>query len=65
MSVNIEQAAAEAQFEFWRKIIELYPEARSGDFDPGSQFAFDTACEEAVRRWVYYNVGPDEAEPEG
>lgn len=52
---GIEKIAEEAQLAFWSKVVDLIPNATSGDFGPGETFAFNQACEEAVRIWVMWN----------
>ena len=52
---GIEKIAEEAQLAFWSKVVDLIPNATSGDFGPGETFAFNRACEEAVRIWVMWN----------
>jgi len=52
---HFKKAVAEAQDAFWAKIVELYPEIKTGDFPPDATFAFDTACEKALSIWLQGN----------
>jgi len=45
-----------AQLAFWDEVARLYPEATSGDFGPDETVTFEAACDEALTRWVDYNV---------
>lgn len=51
----IDKIAEEAQLAFWSKVVDMIPNVTSGDFGPGETFAFNRACEEAVRIWVMWN----------
>ena len=44
-AADIAEAAAQ---EFWAKVVELVPDATTGDMDPGSSVAIDEAMREAV-----------------
>jgi len=52
-----EEVLRKAQDAFWQVVAQSYPEARSGDFPPDAEMAFDNACEQAVKVWLHYNVG--------
>jgi len=56
---HIEKVAEEAQLVFWSKVVDMIPEPTTGDFGPAETFAFDQACKDAVRIWVYYNFPRD------
>lgn len=45
-----------AQLAFWSVVADEYPDATSGDFGPDETFTFNAACDEALTRWVDYNV---------
>lgn len=46
----------EAQEAFWAVVAKAYPEAEHGDFPPDATMDFDTACEDAVESWTYWNA---------
>lgn len=51
------QAIAEAASEaFWAKVVEMVPEAVSGDFAPDQTMAWEKACVQAVRGWISNNA---------
>lgn len=50
---TIVEAARDA---FWAAIGERYPMVKSGDFPPEATFAFDEACNVAVRTWLDSNL---------
>jgi hypothetical protein len=54
---RLAKATEECQLAFWEKLMEHYPEAKTGDFPPDATVAFDEACEEAVKTWLMYNMG--------
>lgn len=56
LSQRIKDAAAAAQESFWAKIVEHFPEIKTGDFPPDAMFDFDTAIDNAVRTWVLGNA---------
>jgi len=56
MKARIKEAVEAAQDAFWAKVVELFPESVSGDFDPMFSHRWDTECEGAVSHWVYCNV---------
>lgn len=56
---NFEAIAEEAQLAFWARLVELLPECKTGDFSPEDTFAFNRACEEAVRAWYGWNKPGD------
>lgn len=58
---RIADAVRKASDAFWESVATAFPEARAGDFSPEDTYAWDTACERAVRTWVGYNVPATEA----
>ncbi len=56
MEARIEAAVELAQSAFWAKLAEQFPEITSGDFPPGAQIDFDTACLSAAKTWVGGNA---------
>jgi hypothetical protein len=52
---RMKNVAEEAQFAFWAKVVELYPEVKSGDFPPIDTLIFDKSCEEALNTWLRWN----------
>jgi hypothetical protein len=45
----------EAQLEFWKKVVELLPEIKSGDFGFDETIDFDDACTKAIEIWIENN----------
>jgi hypothetical protein len=56
---RIEQAMEKAQEAFWAEVVKVFPEAKSGDFDPVAAHDFDLYCRAAIKHWVDWNA-PDE-----
>lgn len=57
---NIEQRKSEAVSEaldaFWAVIAQRFPEASTGDLDPGNVVSLEDAATNAVSTWVSFNV---------
>ena len=53
---RISDVADEAMTAFWAVVAERFPEAKTGDFSPTAQFAFEYSCEMAIRKWLYSNA---------
>lgn len=56
---RIKSATRKAEDAFWAAVAGEFPEATSGDLDPGAAVSLTQAMERAVRAWVDYNVTPD------
>lgn len=48
--------AGAAQEAFWRVVVEMLPEAKTGDMDVGAVMEFSRACDKAVEIWARTNV---------
>lgn len=53
---GFKDAVRSAQEAFWARIVIAYPDAKTGDFPPEAQMAFDEACTNATRTWLHYNL---------
>ena len=53
---KIEDATEAALFEFWGKIVEIFPDAVSGDFPPDLSIEMDLTMEKMVKYWLIYNL---------
>jgi hypothetical protein len=53
---KIEQIQEAARFAFWAKVVEMVPEAESGDLDPMASYEIDRAMESAIELWIRWNV---------
>ncbi len=53
---RLEEAVRKADEAFWRVIVEEYPEAVSGDFDPGEAAELRQKQTSAVGHWLNWNV---------
>lgn len=62
LETRMKDAVEKAQEAFWASVVESFPEAEAGDFDPTSTHVFETTCDSAVRLWVSYNVRKQEVE---
>lgn len=51
-----------AEFAFWERIAQAYPEAKSGDFPFDAAADFSAACKQAVEVWLEWNVGAENGE---
>jgi hypothetical protein len=56
---RIMSATRKAEEAFWEAVAKEFPEATSGDLDPGAAVNLTQAMERAVRTWVDYNVTPE------
>ncbi|ASJ88503.1 hypothetical protein [Pseudomonas aeruginosa] len=50
------EAVSEALDAFWTVIAQKFPEATTGDLDPGTVFLLEDSAEKAVNTWVKFNV---------
>lgn len=53
---RIARIAEDAQDAFWAVVAERYPNNEGGDFPADAHFAFERACQAAVRAWAESNV---------
>ena len=53
---KIEDATETALFEFWGKIVEIFPDAKSGDFPPDLSHEMSYTMEKMVKCWLSYNL---------
>jgi hypothetical protein len=51
--ISVTEDALEA---FWRVVAKKYPQAKTGDLDPGAHHARQRAAQAAVADWVEANV---------
>ena len=58
---RLSDALAAADAAFWAAVAAAYPEATTGDLDPGTTLAFDATSERAVQTWVELNATSDRA----
>jgi hypothetical protein len=49
---EIDYIMEEAQLEFWKKVVELLPEIKTGDLGFGETIIFDEACIRAIEIWI-------------
>lgn len=56
MTEKIENATEEGLFEFWKKIVEIFPTATSGDFPPDLSLEMSLTMEKMVTAWLSYNL---------
>ena len=56
MEARIEEAAGNALEAFWASIVESFPEATSGDFEPMMQGLMYSQAEDWIAHWVAMNV---------
>ena len=56
MTSDCKQLTEEALDAFWERIIQRFPEAKTGDLSPLSTFRLTQAAESAVKEWVSANV---------
>ena len=59
---RLNKALEAADLVFWEVIAKHYPEATSGDLDPGAIQAHGDACKRAVLAWFDYNLPADVGE---
>jgi hypothetical protein len=53
---KIENATEAALFDFWGKIVEIFPDAKSGDFPPDLSIEMSLTMERMVKYWLIYNL---------
>ncbi len=53
---RIKAAVESGESAFWAAVAKEFPEAESGDFDPGMVMSLTQTMERAVGAWVEYNV---------
>lgn len=53
---KIENATEAALFEFWGKIVEIFPDAKSGDFPPDLSHEMSYTMEKMLTAWLTYNL---------
>ena len=53
---QIENATEIALFDFWAKIVEIFPDAKSGDFPPDLSHEMSYTMEKMVKYWLIYNL---------
>lgn len=56
---RFKKALEKATDAFWLAFANEFPEATTGDMNPGAVFAFDRAAEEATAHWLSMNVPAD------
>lgn len=52
---KVEKATQDALFEFWAKIVEIFPEATGGDFPPDLTFEMELTMEKMLHHWLSFN----------
>jgi hypothetical protein len=57
---RIQDAVEEGEEAFWAAVAQVFPEAESGDLDPGTTVQLKQTMERAVRAWVDFNVTPSD-----
>lgn len=53
---RIRSAVRKGEDAFWAAVAEAFPEATSGDLDPGMAVTLEQTMERAIRAWVDYNI---------
>ena len=53
---KIENATEAALFDFWGKIVEIFPDAISGDFPPDLSHEMSLTMEKMVKYWLRFNL---------
>ena len=56
---RIRSAARKGEDAFWAAVAKEFPEATSGDLDPGLAVSLMQTMERAIRAWVDYNITPE------
>jgi hypothetical protein len=56
---RIKTAAQKGEDAFRARIAQEFPEATSGDLDPGMAVSLRQIMERAIRAWVEYNITPE------
>jgi hypothetical protein len=62
---RITEAVQDGEDAFWAAVVELFPEAKSGDLAPDAAHALSRAMEGAIRAWVDANITSQDAEDLG
>ena len=52
---KVEDATQDGLYEFWAKIVEIFPKATGGDFPPDLSFEMDLTMEKMLRHWLSFN----------
>lgn len=55
---RVRAALQRGEDAFWEAVAKEFPEATSGDLDPGMTVTLLQTMERAIRAWVEYNVNP-------
>ena len=55
LTTRRDDAVVEAEFAFWDKFAEHFPEATSGDFDPLESFRLTESMDRAAKHWLACN----------
>jgi hypothetical protein len=53
---KIKAIVEEAIEAFWTKVVEIVPEAKTGDIDPMAAHKMDNFLQEVVKNWIENNV---------
>lgn len=53
---KITAAVDDAMEAFWASVANSFPEAKTGDLDPGVDTHFSAAADKAVKAWVNSNT---------
>lgn len=53
---KLKLAVNDAVDSFWAKIVEHYPEIKSGDLPPEVVHEHNQICKAAVKIWLEYNL---------
>ena len=56
---RIQTALRNGEDAFWAAVAKAFPEATSGDLDPGLAVGLTQTMERAIRAWVDYNITPE------
>jgi hypothetical protein len=57
---RIKSAVREGEDAFWAAVAKEFPEATSGDLDPGMVMSLTQTMERVIRAWVDYNITPQQ-----
>ena len=55
LDARVTEAVSDADWNFWDKIIDHFPEIKTGDVDPWEAMMFRQACEKSVLEWYNMN----------
>jgi hypothetical protein len=56
---RVKSALQSAEDAFWAAVAQEFPEATSGDLDPGMAVSLKQTMERAIRAWLDYNITPE------